>query len=167
MVLLEVAEGVSRVHAARRLFNFLKVPPPPHPARRRRCRRRARSAVWGRGVTARGRQENGVEAPVIHHSVYGAGADADSVVLRTGAEIGCSLVDGDGDGVCLEAPGLPLDLLRRTSFGLLQVPPQEGGLVTIPHPLGEARCAHTRTHAQGSRMRNVKTEYVSCPSCGR
>jgi (E)-4-hydroxy-3-methylbut-2-enyl-diphosphate synthase len=32
-----------------------------------------------------------------------------------------------------------LDYLRRTSFGLLQ----------------------------GSRMRNTKTEYVSCPSCGR
>ena len=58
---------------------------------------------------------------MIHHSVYGADADADAVVLRTGAEIGCSLVDGNGDGVCLEAPGLPLELLRRTSFGLLQV----------------------------------------------
>lgn len=32
-------------------------------------------------------------------------------------------------------------------------------------------CAsHTLLHAlhpQGSRMRNIKTEYVSCPSCGR
>lgn len=107
MIVLEVPEGVSRVHASRRLFNFLK--------------------------------EKSIDTPVIHHTVYPAGAAPDAVVLRTGAEIGCSLVDGNGDGVCLEAPGLPLDLLRRTSFGLLQ----------------------------GSRMRNVKTEYVSCPSCGR
>ncbi|WIA23451.1 hypothetical protein OEZ85_000203 [Tetradesmus obliquus] len=39
----------------------------------------------------------------------------------------------------IEAEGEDLDFLRTTSFGLLQ----------------------------GSRMRNVKTEYVSCPSCGR
>ena len=29
MILLEVPEGVSRVHASRRLFNFLKVACPP------------------------------------------------------------------------------------------------------------------------------------------
>jgi hypothetical protein len=28
MIVLEVPEGVSRVHASRRLFNFLKVLPP-------------------------------------------------------------------------------------------------------------------------------------------
>ena len=42
MVLLEVAEGVSRVHASRRLFNFLKVPPP-------RTRRGGGGAGVGRG----------------------------------------------------------------------------------------------------------------------
>ncbi len=36
---------------------------------------------------------------MIHHAVYGADADADTAVLRTGAEVGCSLVDGNGDGV--------------------------------------------------------------------
>ena len=39
----------------------------------------------------------------------------------------------------IEAPHAEADFLRTTSFGLLQ----------------------------GSRMRNTKTEYVSCPSCGR
>ena len=53
--------------------------------------------------------------------------------------VGGLLVDGLGDGACVEAPGEDLDFLRTTSFGLLQ----------------------------GSRMRNIKTEYVSCPSCGR
>lgn len=48
-------------------------------------------------------------------------------------------VDGYGDGLVIECPSEDLDFLRTTSFGLLQ----------------------------GCRMRNTKTEYVSCPSCGR
>ncbi|KAJ7001954.1 hypothetical protein NC653_012127 [Populus alba x Populus x berolinensis] len=47
--------------------------------------------------------------------------------------------DGLGDGVLIEAPDQDFDFLRNTSFDLLQ----------------------------GCRMRNTKTEYVSCPSCGR
>lgn len=49
------------------------------------------------------------------------------------------LVDGYGDGAMLEAPAFDLEFLRKTSFAILQ----------------------------GSRMRNTKTEFVSCPSCGR
>jgi (E)-4-hydroxy-3-methylbut-2-enyl-diphosphate synthase len=60
-------------------------------------------------------------------------------VIKTGSWVGGLLVDGLGDGALLEAPHEDLDFLRTTSFGLLQ----------------------------GSRMRNTKTEYVSCPSCGR
>merc|ERR1711869_188346 len=46
-----------------------------------------------------------------------------------------------GDGILLESrnPDIPISYLRSTSFGMLQ----------------------------GSRMRMVKTDYVSCPSCGR
>jgi (E)-4-hydroxy-3-methylbut-2-enyl-diphosphate synthase len=57
----------------------------------------------------------------------------------TGAEAGALLVDGLGDGVMIQASGFSLDVLRTTSFNLLQ----------------------------GSRMRSVKTDFVSCPSCGR
>ncbi len=39
----------------------------------------------------------------------------------------------------IECPGEDVEFLRTTAFGLLQ----------------------------GCRMRNIKTEYVSCPSCGR
>lgn len=53
--------------------------------------------------------------------------------------MGSLLVDGLGDGALIECPSEDLDFLRTTSFGLLQ----------------------------GSRMRNTKTEFVSCPSCGR
>ena len=59
--------------------------------------------------------------------------------MRIGADAGGLLIDGLGDGVLLEAPENELGFTRTTSFGLLQ----------------------------GCRMRNTKTEYVSCPSCGR
>ena len=83
--------------------------------------------------------KQGNKTPVIHHMVFPSEAEKDSVVIQSGSQAGGLLCDGLGDGVMIEHPGLGLDYLRRTSFGLLQ----------------------------GSRMRNTKTEYVSCPSCGR
>lgn len=84
-------------------------------------------------------QRNGSKTPVIHHVRYPKGADRDEIVIGTGSRVGGLLVDGLGDGVMIEAAGADLDFLRTTSFGLLQ----------------------------GCRMRNIKTEFVSCPSCGR
>jgi (E)-4-hydroxy-3-methylbut-2-enyl-diphosphate synthase len=82
---------------------------------------------------------NDIDTPVIHHIAFDKEAK-DELVLTTGSQVGCSLVDGNGDGVMIESAGITdLTFLRLTSFGLLQ----------------------------GSRMRNIKTEYVSCPSCGR
>mmetsp|Transcript_31981 Transcript_31981/g.38681 ORF Transcript_31981/g.38681 Transcript_31981/m.38681 type:complete len:799 (+) Transcript_31981:196-2592(+) len=84
--------------------------------------------------------------PVIHHLYFAEGATKDDIVIEGGATGGSLLVDGLGDGLMihyggdannLESSGL--DFLRRTSFGMLQ----------------------------GCRMRNTKTEFVSCPSCGR
>ena len=77
--------------------------------------------------------------PVIHHIVFDSDAVKDDVVIQSGAQVGGLLCDGLGDGVMIDHPDMKLDYLRTTSFGLLQ----------------------------GSRMRNTKTEYVSCPSCGR
>jgi len=85
--------------------------------------------------------------PVLHKLSYDAqSAKApgnkplrkDLFILRLGVDGGSLLVDGLGDGVLVDAP-FDVDFLRTASFGLLQ----------------------------GSRMRNVKTEFVSCPSCGR
>jgi len=60
-----------------------------------------------------------------------------------GTSIGSLLSDGNGDGVLVhsleESNPFSVDFLCQTSFGLLQ----------------------------GCRMRNTKTEFVSCPSCGR
>ena len=83
---------------------------------------------------------NNVDVPVIHHVVFDANADDDEVYLKAGSYIGALLVDGLGDGVMVDASAShPLSFVRNTSFGLLQ----------------------------GARMRNTKTEFVSCPSCGR
>ena len=81
------------------------------------------------------------DVAVIHHKRIPKGATRDELVISAGSEVGALLVDGLGDGVLIEADTTEheLDYLRTTSFGLLQ----------------------------GSRMRNTKTEYVSCPSCGR
>ena len=65
------------------------------------------------------------------------------LALQVGTKIGSLLTDGNGDGIMIEQIGanrpFSVDVVRRTSFALLQ----------------------------GSRMRNIKTEFVSCPSCGR
>lgn len=100
-------ERVNRVHASRRLFEYL--------------------------------QENALNFPVIHHLQFPEGTHKDDLVISAGSQAGALLVDGLGDGLLLEAPSQDFDFLRNTSFGLLQ----------------------------GCRMRNTKTEYVSCPSCGR
>ncbi|XP_022964922.1 4-hydroxy-3-methylbut-2-en-1-yl diphosphate synthase (ferredoxin), chloroplastic-like [Cucurbita moschata] len=100
-------DKVSRVHAARRLFEYLS--------------------------------ENGLSFPVIHHIQFPKGTHRDDLVIGAGSNAGALLVDGLGDGVLLDAPDKDFDFIRNTSFNLLQ----------------------------GCRMRNTKTEYVSCPSCGR
>ena len=66
-------------------------------------------------------KSNEIDTPVIHHIVFGD-ESKDELVLKTGSQIGCSLVDGNGDGVLIESAGIPdLNFLRLTSFGLLQV----------------------------------------------
>lgn len=100
-------EKISRVHAARRLLEYL--------------------------------EDNTLNFPVIHHLQFSEGTDRDDLVIAAGSNVGALLVDGLGDGILLEASDQDFDFLRNTSFNLLQ----------------------------GCRMRNTKTEYVSCPSCGR
>lgn len=107
VVLLNIKDGVSRLHASRRVFDVLK------------------------------RHE--ITTPVVHCMRFPAGTVRDEIVINTGSLAGGLLVDGLGDGAMIECPGEDVEFLRTTAFGLLQ----------------------------GCRMRNIKTEYVSCPSCGR
>jgi len=62
----------------------------------------------------------------------------DDAVIQAGAECGALLSDGIGEGVLLEGP-FAAESLCQLGFSILQ----------------------------GCRMRSVKTEFISCPSCGR
>jgi (E)-4-hydroxy-3-methylbut-2-enyl-diphosphate synthase len=87
-------------------------------------------------------KSNGINAPIINH-FRTTTDDSNELALQLGTKVGSLLADGCGDGVLVEQVGdkeaFGVDFIRRTSFSLLQ----------------------------GSRMRNTKTEFVSCPSCGR
>merc|ERR1719313_2060525 len=110
VVLLDVKEGLSRLHASRRLFALLR--------------------------------REASELSVVHHLRVAQGTKKDELALSLGMRAGALLGDGLGDGLLVEPDDhsdFDLNYLRETSFSLLQ----------------------------GSRMRNTKTEFVSCPSCGR
>jgi len=62
----------------------------------------------------------------------------EDLVIQASTECGALLCDGLGEGVWLEGP-YQIDFLRQLSFGILQA----------------------------ARMRMVKTDFISCPSCGR
>jgi len=61
------------------------------------------------------------------------------IQLYAATDMGALLVDGLGSGVWIDSPATPLDKLASLSFGILQA----------------------------TRSRISKTEYISCPSCGR
>ncbi len=89
-----------------------------------------------------------IELPVILHRHY-ANLKSDQLQLYSATDVGGLLIDGYGDGVMITCDHLeshdpheairPLKLLNDLSFGILQA----------------------------ARTRMTKTEYISCPSCGR
>ena len=79
-----------------------------------------------------------VETPVIINRSY-KGLNADQFQLFSATDAGGLLIDGMGDGIWLEAPDQPVQRVNSTAFGILQA----------------------------SRVRISRTEYISCPSCGR
>lgn len=86
---------------------------------------------------------NEINVSVIHHYKTTL-TDISELALEVGMGVGSLMTDGNGDGVMVEYVGegtnpYSVDFLRTSSFSLLQ----------------------------GCRMRNTKTEFVSCPSCGR
>jgi len=83
-------------------------------------------------------QERNIQVPVIIKRTY-HDADADHLMLYAATDLGALLTDGFGDGVWIDAEGQNLSLINSTSFGILQA----------------------------TRTRISKTEYISCPSCGR
>lgn len=80
----------------------------------------------------------GLNNPVILRADYGD-AKADDVALMAAADFGAMLLNGFTDGIWLRASRLSVAEIARISFGILQA----------------------------SRLRITRTEYISCPSCGR
>ena len=64
---------------------------------------------------------------------------AEDLMLHAATDLGALFIDGLGDGAWLESPDADPDLINRAAFGILQA----------------------------TRTRISKTEYISCPSCGR
>jgi (E)-4-hydroxy-3-methylbut-2-enyl-diphosphate synthase len=78
------------------------------------------------------------EVPVINYRTYGALGE-DAFTLYSATDLGALFIDGLGDGIMISATGIPMQRINSTAFGILQA----------------------------TRTRISKTEYISCPSCGR
>lgn len=97
-------------------------------------------------------REIGITPPVIIKRSYPAGdfsgplgdsmnpeEPLSKLQLYAGADFGALLIEGLGSGIWIDSPATPVDNVVSISFGILQA----------------------------TRSRISKTEYISCPSCGR
>lgn len=82
--------------------------------------------------------EKKIENPVIISRKYELNDD-EQLQISASIDIGSLLIDGLGDGICISSNNCSNKMLNSISFGILQA----------------------------SRTRISKTEYISCPSCGR
>ena len=80
----------------------------------------------------------GVKNPILLKRTY-CTPDLDLFRLYAAADCGSILLDGWGNGLCLDNPHLSADEITKTAFGILQA----------------------------TRLRMSKTEFISCPGCGR
>ena len=79
------------------------------------------------------------QVPVIIGRYYGS-LTSEILQLYASTDIGALLIDGLGEGIFIAAEDCgPIEKVNQTAFGILQA----------------------------SRTRISKTEYISCPSCGR
>ena len=79
-----------------------------------------------------------IQSPVIIKRNYKT-ASAEELALHAATDFGGLFLDGFGDGIWIDAPNCPPEKVNRIAFGILQA----------------------------TRTRISKTEYISCPSCGR
>ncbi|HEY5533677.1 MAG TPA: (E)-4-hydroxy-3-methylbut-2-enyl-diphosphate synthase [Ignavibacteria bacterium] len=82
---------------------------------------------------------SGIKHPVVVKRNYSGIGDDEKFIIYSSADLGSLFIEGFGDGIWLDSDGTPDDVITRCSFGILQA----------------------------SRVRISKTEYISCPSCGR
>ena len=82
--------------------------------------------------------QTGLKNPIVMRVDY-LDAMVDDVTLMAAADLGAILLNGNRDGVWLNAPHIDNSIIARLSFGILQA----------------------------ARLRISRTEYISCPGCGR
>jgi (E)-4-hydroxy-3-methylbut-2-enyl-diphosphate synthase len=82
-------------------------------------------------------QRSNIKVPVILH-FEGRDLSWEDVVIQASAECGSLLIDGLFDGICLDIKGSYLEK-KNLSFAIMQA----------------------------ARKRTTKTEFISCPGCGR
>lgn len=80
----------------------------------------------------------GVKTPVIIHRGYEE-SDIEEFQLKSSSDLGALLIDGLGDGVMISSKSIQQETICSTAFSILQA----------------------------ARTRTTKTEYISCPGCGR
>jgi (E)-4-hydroxy-3-methylbut-2-enyl-diphosphate synthase len=81
---------------------------------------------------------SGCEVPVVVFRAY-SGLTEDEFMLYSATDFGGLLIDGLGDGIFVSANDIPMQRVNSAAFGILQA----------------------------TRTRISRTEYISCPSCGR
>jgi len=90
-------------------------------------------------------EELGLDVPVIvkrdytFNEVLSPEIKTQNLQLYAATDMGALLVDGFGDGIWIDSPQVETKVITSTAFGILQA----------------------------TRSRISKTEYISCPSCGR
>ncbi len=82
----------------------------------------------------------GCRCPVVFRCNY-TEKTAELLRLKSAADLGALFLDGTGNGIWItnSLPDITPDIINHTAFGILQA----------------------------ARVRTTKTEYISCPSCGR
>lgn len=82
----------------------------------------------------------GMENPIVFFQHYGE-AELEDLQIKAAADMGALVFDGLVDGICLLNQNnlIPSTAIEATAFGILQA----------------------------GRLRTTKTEYISCPGCGR
>ena len=97
--------------------------------------------VEGNAAGMRGQAENinpALNRPVVLKNTYQT-TDLLRFRVDTAIDFGSLLIDGLGDGIWPVAPGIEAQTVYQTAFGILQA----------------------------TRARITRTEFISCPSCGR
>ncbi len=83
-------------------------------------------------------QQQHIDVPVVLHRSFETAVE-EEFMLHASTDLGALLIDGMGDAVMLSAPSIKAERVNQIAFGILQA----------------------------ARARITKTEYISCPSCGR